>query len=481
MKISFIGLTVALAAAIGTSASAQRATAPVTPNSWVGPLGTTFRAYGVSRIPDLNARSLIYFAERIGLTNETEAPPSLTPLVDSLQASGVTPEAFALMPLAERIAQLKRAATTAETEADRKVKMFLSDYGAQSETSALDMAHKMDEIALVQTPYLRPELQRLVSSAAERLESLRAKHYEAWRTFSHELPGKIASGFFTEQNTFAKTDGGWMVADASPVDVIPTLTAAYAQRIATLDRFAAGPWSTEVLDVMDKTLDRPDVRAAVAAEGGERAVSEARTMVTEARARIQARLDQPANPALVEAAAAMRAYQKTGRRPAPRHVARIRRHYADSMREYYYRTPSNTKNVERYETSGQPAMTWRLDAAIDRPGYPAWNTLQGLAIHGEKISARLRTLGFTATFGLILTLLISKAIPIFSIIVVMGILTFLAWVANNMLPPEWSAQVERWNEWGPRNEYEKTRSGRFPDGHFGGPYLKGQATDPSTD
>ncbi|MEK7233987.1 MAG: hypothetical protein AAB268_09245 [Elusimicrobiota bacterium] len=452
MKTLSIGLATALTLAgiLPAAAQLQTSASQIRLNIWAGPLGSAFRSYGTSRIPELGTRSLAYFAESLGLQALREAPESLVLLANSLEAAGATPEAFALMPLAEQMSVVKHAALAAEAEANRQIETLLSDYGGRKhEVDALKMEHALAAALRVQGPYLQRDLRQGVSDAMVRVEDLRNKHYEAWRVFSQELRGKIASGFFTGRNTFAKVDGGWMIADDSPVDVQPTLAAAFTVRIDDVDRSAPGTWSEEALGVLDETLKRADILEALKAEGGESAVGQARAMVQEAWTRHRTRLRQPREPKLESALSKIGDLSPLP--PSPKDVALVARHYNEILKKTLPKAIQFRAEAE-LRTSLKPY-----------PRYPSRQMLLLVAARGRNAASRWAAVGSAATVA-------AAAFSLGGAPLIWALLPLLAGVSILIYA---QMRVSAWKRAARNLSYDTEReshlAGRWPDGHYGGP------------
>ncbi|MFI5345863.1 MAG: hypothetical protein ACHQ51_05770 [Elusimicrobiota bacterium] len=236
--------------------------------AWVGPMAAAVTAAGSDRVAGLGYTSLTALSspDAGGRLPFVSAPQALTPLTDAIQAQGLTPQTFAALPTAEKLAVLSRAAVPAEAHAAAVADEALASVAEPVRIGTYQNAsHKTANAAGIAL-YLSPERAEQVAAAVASVKAYETKRSELIDAFIHDLPGKIAAGEFDGTNIIARDADGWHAADEAPEKRYQTLTELYRARLESLGRAAPGPWTIRQTEILKAALRQPDIAEALTKE-----------------------------------------------------------------------------------------------------------------------------------------------------------------------------------------------------------------------
>ncbi|MBI3288815.1 MAG: hypothetical protein HYZ74_04785 [Elusimicrobia bacterium] len=253
--------------------------------AWGAPVAAALMEYGTSRIGAENTATVQRIAGMgVNLPSRaTQNPALLDRLADGLAVQGLTPEAFAARPVAERIAALDVAARLAEARADGRARGLLAQAeGADEDDLAAELGQSIKSAAAQDMLYLTHQHEAF-SALSTRVTGIEKTRQRAVKEFMRDLAKKINEGAYTAENTFVKVGRQWRAADEGPLKRYETLSAAYAARLKTVRSLPVGPWRAEMLAVMADALKQEHVRSAAVAESDEGSVAQLAQIVDAAR------------------------------------------------------------------------------------------------------------------------------------------------------------------------------------------------------
>ncbi|MDD5304553.1 MAG: hypothetical protein PHS14_15765 [Elusimicrobia bacterium] len=237
-------------------------------HAWVAPVAGVFSSVGAQRIatlgsPSLTALSTLDSSSRYSFA---AAPQVLDLLAKNLKFYA-TPEAFAAMPVEDKIIALRAAAKGAEIEAAAIADESLAAAKSRPlHPSSADAISKQVAVAEAVSLYLDAPRREEAARMRSRVASFQSKWRKLVEKFREELPLMIASDAFDAGNILVKTKHGWVAADESPYPIEADLSKFYARRIAALKSAPRGPWSRREAEILYGALDHPDVNAAFPGE-----------------------------------------------------------------------------------------------------------------------------------------------------------------------------------------------------------------------
>lgn len=289
LSLALLAAVPADAAFLGNAALAARS--PAMP--WIAPIARAFRDYGPAKVPGLDSPALTHLAAvdpDFSLRVESANAFQMERLARRLAARVADPRAFAEEPVERRMEALAAAAREAETGASAEAEAFLARMG-EGPLRCADVErfeYPVKTLWFKDVLNIRPRLRERLHARLQELERLHALRDRLVEEHRRELPRRLMRGDFDGSN-YAKEDGLWRAADASPVPVHPTLEDAFRERIAEIDNAPAGPWSNEILSGMERALKDASVLRHLEAEGGEPTRLRLSKSVAEARSRLESK------------------------------------------------------------------------------------------------------------------------------------------------------------------------------------------------
>lgn len=329
-------------------------------HAWVAPVAGVFSSVGAERIatlgsPSLTALSTLDSSSRYAFA---AAPQVLDLLAKNLKFYA-TPEAFAAMPVEDKIIALRAAAKGAEIEAaaisDESLAAAKSRPLHPSSADAVSkQVAQAEAVALYLDAPRREEAARMRSKVA----SFQSKWRKLVEKFHEELPLKIAAGAFDAGNILVETKHGWVAADESPYPIEADLSKFYERRTEALRKAPQGAWTRQEAALLSEALDRPDV-------GGAKPWSaSARLALADIIAASQQRVvnDRPLMSAI-------RAFERNARDGAPvasRHILAVEKRYADVANFAMTPTPVRLRILAAIRSGADGLPSWERLRAIGR-------------------------------------------------------------------------------------------------------------------
>jgi hypothetical protein len=253
-------LSAALASNLLAPASAQTvAHSPTETASWVGPMAAAVTAAGSERISGLGSVSLtaLSLPNANGQLPFVAAHEALAPLAEEIKAQGLTPESFAALPTAQKLAVLTRAAAPAEAKAAAVADAALISVAEPVRIGTYEDASAKTTEASRVALYLSAEKAQAVAAARAEVKSFEKLRSKNFKSFTRDLPARLAAGEFDGSNLVRRDADGWYAADEAPETRYETLEDFYDSRLKRVAASPAGPWTVAQYDLLKKSISAP--------------------------------------------------------------------------------------------------------------------------------------------------------------------------------------------------------------------------------
>lgn len=170
-----------------------------------------------------------------------DSPGLIKPLVDVIEAQGLTPEVFTSLKPAAKSKVLLAMARLAEERADGVAAAAVEATAAPLTASTYDRARERVQAAAELDAYLSAPRKEQLAKARATVAEARPKLQALFDAFTRDLPKQVAGGDFEGSTFIERYDDGWRPADEAPDRRYATLHELYNARLA---RFAErpGPW-----------------------------------------------------------------------------------------------------------------------------------------------------------------------------------------------------------------------------------------------
>jgi len=358
--------------------------------AWSGPIASAVSEAGVGGIAQLESMSMTRLSSpgTDGRLPLVSSPELLNPLVETLEASAVSPAEFPDLPLEFKMSILRTAASLTEDRLGMKVWEIVLNTNKGIGRSAIAEVTKEAAKARETSLYLNERTIAGLEMLEQRVKDFEAAREAARLAFLADLPAKIAAGEFNAENFLQTEDDGgrtlWKTAGDSPERAYPTAEAALDARVEALTSMPAGAWSIAEAELLE---------AALYANMKKGVLSPSRWTVSATNAIHAARVS------------GVGAALEPGLRRAVHRIAGDRA------------TASDVLAIEKaYEAAhGRPGLTWTARARILATiktgfmGQPSWERLASVK---NELGPRLERLGLIALLTAIGVALLVSVLPL---------------------------------------------------------------------